>query len=133
MLMQQKNWVFDMYGQVERGRAEPASHYQRTINSVLQFLPNSLIVLLPFIVALAAIVLLVVGRYRSGAFRGEHLYLLLLITVQAIIVVNAILQGGTVGAAKSLHLFIPALFSQVFILFMLFLDPWSSNTLKIQH
>lgn len=105
MLIQQKNWVFDLYGQVERGRTEPTSHYQRTINSVLQFLPNSLIVLLPFIVALVAIVLLVAGRYRSGAFREEHLYLLLLIAAQAIIIVNAILQGGTVGAAKSSHLY----------------------------
>lgn len=116
MLVQQKNWVFDLYGQVERGRTEPASHYQRTINSVLQSLPNSLIVLLPFLVALAASVLLVAGRYRSGAFRKEHLYLLLLVAVQVIILTSAILQSGTVGAAKSIHLFVPILFGQAILL-----------------
>jgi hypothetical protein len=104
-LLQQKNWVFDMYGQVERSRNEPASHYQRTINSSLQQLPDSTLVSLPLAITLVVFVLLMINRYRSGAFREEHLYLLLLIAAQAIIVVNAILQGGTVGAAKSLHLY----------------------------
>lgn len=106
-LVQQKNWVFDLYGQVERGRTEAASHYQRTINDVLQAMPNNVIVLLPSVVALAAIILLVVGRYRSGAFREEYLYLLLLVAVQVIIITSAMLQGGTVGAGKNMHLFLP--------------------------
>ena len=115
-LEQQKNWVFDMYGQVEHGRTESAGHYQRTISSFVQALPNSMLVLLPFIATLAVIMLLIGGRYRSGVLRQEHLYLLMLIATQAVIVVSAILEGGSVGAAKSIHLFFPLLLSQFIFL-----------------
>lgn len=104
-LLQQKNWVFDMYGQVERGRNEPASHYQRTINSPLQQLPNSALVSLPLVITLAAFALLVINHHRSGTFSEKCLYLLLLVTVQAVILVCVVLQGGAVGAGKSLHLY----------------------------
>ena len=118
MLMQQKNWVFDMYGQVERGRNEPASNYQRTINSLLQQLPDRTTLAVSFITTLAAIVLLIIGKLRSGIFCEKHLFLLLLIAVQAVILVCAILQGGTVGSGKSLHLATSVSLSQILALFI---------------
>ena len=116
--MQQKNWVFDMYGQVERGRNEPASNYQRTINSLLQQLPDRTTLAVSFITTLAAIVLLIIGKLRSGIFCEKHLFLLLLIAVQAVILVCAILQGGTVGSGKSLHLATSVSLSQILALFI---------------
>jgi hypothetical protein len=104
-LAQQKNWVFDMYGQVERGRNESASYHQRTINNFLQQPPSNAIILLPLIMALAAIVLLVAGRLQNNTFEEPHIFLLLLVVIQAVIIIGAILQGGTVGAAKSLHIY----------------------------
>ncbi|MBK8676457.1 MAG: hypothetical protein IPN27_08755 [Cellvibrionales bacterium] len=117
MLAQQKNWVFDMYGQVERGRNEPASHYQRTINSSLQQLPDNFFIIFPLITILLIFVLLIVGQLKNGAVKESHLLLLLLVIAQSVLMISVISQGGTISASKNMHLFLPILLCQTFLLF----------------
>ncbi len=103
-LIQQKNWIFDLYGQVERGRTEPVSHYQRTIGSFLPLAPSWIFIFAPTIVLLLALLLLT-GCNKNSNDNSRFIYFLfLLIAIQALSVIGVVLQDGTVSAAKNLHL-----------------------------
>lgn len=105
VLEQQKNWVFDLYGQVEKGRYAPVAHYQRTLGSVLKITPTQFFAAPPVMVILIALVLLVIRNKTLTGNNKISSYLLLSIIIQVFIIFYVIFQSGTVNAAKNLHLY----------------------------
>ena len=106
-LQQQKNWVFDMYGQVEHGRTEPASHYQRTIGDTMRLLPDSTFIWLALLSVLIPVLLLSVDRLKHRKASSLSLYLSLLIVLQWVVLGTAITEGGLMGLGKNIHLYVP--------------------------
>ncbi|HQQ75495.1 MAG TPA: hypothetical protein PK031_10120 [Pseudomonadales bacterium] len=115
-LLEQKNWVFDLYGQVENGKTESASHYQRTLNNLIRPLPDvALLWIVAFSIA-APLLLLTAGKIRTGKIHALYLYLGLLLFMQWIVLVSAITGNGLVGIGKNIHLYTPLLLAEIAIL-----------------
>jgi hypothetical protein len=105
-LLQSKNWVFDLYGQVERSRTESASRYQRTINDAIRLLPDNFFPWLALATALIPILLL-----GSDAF----FFALLLVLLQWIVLGSAFINNGLVGMGKNMHLYVPLMLATLLL------------------
>lgn len=106
-LPQAKNWVFDRYGQVERGRTEPASRFQLTINDAIRLLPDDAFRWLAFATVLLPMLFLVGSSLRGHKNHDGCYFLLLLAALQWIVLGNALVTNGLVGIAKNMHLYAP--------------------------
>ena len=106
-LEQQKNWVFDMYGQVEHGRTESASHYQQTINDAIRLLPNNFFPWFASLSLLIPILLLATDWFKYRKASRFSLFLSLLVVSQCVVLGAAIIESGLMGLGKNLHLYLP--------------------------
>ena len=131
-LQQQKNWVFDMYGQVEHGRTEPASHYQRTLNDAIQLLPDSAFPWLALLSTLIPVLLLGANRFKCKKVSGLGLYLSLLVVLQWVVLGAAIMESGLIGLGKNTHLYVPLILGEGSLCIAFIMCSFISHN-KVQH
>lgn len=114
-LEQQKNWIVDLYGQVERERYGSVSNYQRSIANVAHQLPKDFFSYL-FAASLLVAVIATLA-HRNPTHSKAHHYLFLLLGVLTILIVNTVLQSGLVGVDKNIQLCLPLTVTLVLVIF----------------
>jgi hypothetical protein len=115
-LLEQKNWVFDLYGQVENGKTESLSHYQRTLNNLVRLLPDAALLWIVAFSIAAPLFLLIAGKIRNGKIHALYLYVSLLVFMQWVVLGSAITDNGLVSIGKNIHLYTPLLLAEIAIL-----------------
>ncbi len=118
-LQQQKNWVFDLYGQVEHGRFELVNRYKRTMIDAIRTLPDAALYWLAIFSILLPILTAVKDKLSNGKISAAGSYLLLLVFLQWVVVGAAILESGLMGLGKNIHLYTPLLICEA-VLFLVF-------------
>lgn len=104
-----KNWVFNLYGQVEGEKTGAASQHQASIDNLLRATSDTIFLLVALLPALISIAVLLIGKFRSGIYNTSALYCLLVFAIQAAVFFLAISTSGITSLAKNLHLYIPLL------------------------
>ncbi len=104
-----KNWVFDLYGQVEGEKTGTAIQHQASIDNVLRVTPGAVFLFMALLPALLSIIVLLIGKLRSGICYTFLLYSLLVFAIQVAVFFLALSTSGITGLAKNLHLYIPLL------------------------
>lgn len=102
-LQQQKQWLVDAYGQVERGRFESVGHYRYTFGDTLRTLSPPTLLGLMLLGVLLPVLVLAAQKLRHSTLNGATLFLLLLAGLQLAIVGTAVMESGLVGLGKNLH------------------------------
>jgi hypothetical protein len=115
-LQQQKNWVFDLYGQVEHGRFDLVNRYKHTIIDAIRALPDAVLYWLAIFSILLPILASVKDKLSDGEISGVGSYLLLLVFLQWTIVGSAILESGMMGLGKNIHLYMPLVLAEATVL-----------------
>ena len=118
-MQQQKNWVFDLYGQVEHGRFELVNRYKRTMIDAIRILPDAALYWLAIFSILLPILTAVKDKLSNGKISAAGSYLLLLVVLQWVVVGAAILESGLMGLGKNIHLYTPLLICEA-VLFLVF-------------
>lgn len=101
-LEQQKNWIVDLYGQVERERYESVSDYQSTISSLSSKIPEAIAVGLGLSLPVF-ICALVLGREKIGITTEASFFLILLAALGCAILFSTVASDGIVDAIKNSH------------------------------